>query len=299
MIRNLATLDRDIGQALGRIIQEAFADGLVINKQYSGGGLLADGVDQDIYTESETQNFDLGTRLVIDDRVFRYAKAADNLAAHRGAFCDPQMYWEGDGHMPEAVAGAKVISFDNKNGQAIAASALKDGWVVGIALTDATSIYCMKIKDNKQSDGAGGSVVTCELTLYRGMPHGIEGTNHRSYVYAGIYAGLKQMGGAAYNTNLGGVVCVPVRKITAGRYFWGMTWGIFYCQCGSWGTQIGATVNKRIIGFDGVGAIVYRAGAEDVDIFFQDAGYLLMDGVENQHGAITNGDQLAMLTISP
>lgn len=298
MIRNLATLDRDIGQGLSRIIQEAFADGLVINKQYSSG-LLAGGVDQDILEVSDTQNFDLGTRLVIEGRVYRYAKAAENLAAHRGAFCDPQMYWEGNGHMPEAVVGAKVISFDNKVSEPILESALKDGWVVGIALTDATSIYCMKIKDNKASAGVGGTPSTCELTLYRGMPHGIEGLNHRSYVYAGIYAGLKQKGGATYKKNLGAVVCVPPRKITNGQYFWGMTWGVFYCQCGTWGNQIGATENKRIIGFDGVGAVVYRSGAEATDIFFQDAGYLLMDGVENKWGVITNGDQLAMLTISP
>lgn len=275
-------------------------DGIVVDQILSGGNLLINRKLQDIMEVSTVQNYDLGTRLVIEDRVYRYAKAAENLAAHRGAFCDPQLYWEGNGDMPLADAGDKVISFDNKNAEPILLSELKNGWVVGVALpADATSIYCMKIKDNKASDGAGGTVATCEITLYRGMPHGIVGANHRSYVYADIYAGVKQKGGAAHNTNLGAVVCVPVRKITSGEYFWGMTWGVFYCQCGSWGSQIGATANKRIIGFDGVGAVVYRSGAETVDIFFQDAGYLLMDGVENKWGAITNGDQLAMLTISP
>lgn len=276
-------------------------DGIIVDQILSGGHQLPNGKLQDIIEVSAIQNYDLGTRLVIEDRVYRYAKAAENLAAHRGAFCDPQLYWEGNGDMPLADEGAKVITFDNKNAQPILAHALKDGWVVGVALPgDSTSIYCMKIKDNKASDGVGGTVPTCELTLYRGMPHGIVGANHRSYVYAGIYAGLKQKGGTAHNTNYGAVVCVPPRKVlTAKPYFWGMTWGVFYCQCGSWGNQIGATANKRKIGFDGIGAIVYRAGAEDVDIFFQNAGYLLMDGANNKWGPITNGDQLAMLTISP
>lgn len=277
-------------------------DGIIADQIISGGHMLPNGKLQDILEVSDVQNYDLGTRLVIEDRVYRYAKAAEALAAHRGAFCDPQKYWEGQGDMPLADAGAKVIFFDNKaSPQVIEKSALKDGWVVGIALeADPTSIYCMKIKDNKASEGVGGTPETCELTLYRGMPHGIVGANHRSYVYANIYAGLKQKGGTAYNTNFGAVVCVPPRKVAVGKpYFWGMTYGVFYCQCGTWGNQIGVTANKRRIGFDGIGAIVYRAGAETVDIFFQDAGYLLMDGANNQWGAITNGDQLAMLTISP
>ncbi|GAH32148.1 unnamed protein product, partial [marine sediment metagenome] len=96
-------------------------------------------------------------------------------------------------------------------------------------------------------------------------------------------------------------VCVPPRKVEYATkpYFWGQTWGVFYCQCGTWGNQIGVTANKRIIGFDGIGAVVYRDGAETVDIFFQDAGYLLMNGLLNEAGDTLNGDQLAMLTISP
>jgi len=278
-------------------------DGIIVDQILSGGHMLANGKPQDIMEVSAAQNYDLGTRLVIEDRVYRYAKAAADLAAHRGAFCDPQLYWEGNGDMPLADEGAKVITFDNKASEPILAHALKDGWIVGVALpADSTSIYCMKIKDNKASSGVGGAApASCEITLYRGMPHGIVGAGHRSYVYSGLYAGLKQKGGATHSTNYGAVVCVPPRKVAYATkpYFWGMTWGVFYCQCGSWGNQIGATANKRIIGFDGVGAVVYRDGAEATDIYFQDAGYLLMDGANNKWGAITNGDQLAMLTISP
>lgn len=276
-------------------------DGIIIDQIISGGHMLPNGKLQDILEVSAVQNYDLGTRLVIEDRVYRYAKAAENLAAFWGAFCDPQLYWEGNGDMPLADEGAKVISFDNKAAEPILADALKDGWVVGVGLpADFHSMYCMKIKSNKASDGVGGTVPTCEITLYRGMPHGIVGAGHRCYVYAGVYAGVKAKGGASYGTNYGAVVCVPPRKVAyaTAPYFWGQTWGVFYAMNSAYAVAMGTIANNRIIGFDGEGRCVYRAG-EANDAYWQPAGYLLMDGAENQWGAITDGDQLAMLTISP
>lgn len=274
-------------------------DGIQIDQILSGGRMLTGGKPQDIHEVSTTQNYDLGTRWVVDDGVYRYAKAAANLYAYWGAFNDPKLFWEGNGDMPLADAGDKVISFDNKQAEPILADELKDGYVVGVGLpADFHSMYCMKIKSNKASDGVGGTVVTCELTLYRGMPHGIVGANHRSYVYAGIYAGIKNQGGASYGANYGAVVCVPTRKITSGDYFWGQTWGVFYAMNSAYATAMGAIANNRVIGFDGDGRCVYRTAAVG-DAFWQPAGYLLMNGVETKWGAITDGDQLAMLTISP
>ena len=276
-------------------------DGIIIDQILSGGHMRPEGKLQDIMEVSATQNYDLGTRLVIEDRVYRYAKAAENLAANWGAFNDPQMFWEGNGDMPLADEGAKVITFDNRAAQPILADALKDGWVVGVALpADFHSMYCMKIKDNKASDGVGGTTPTCEITLYRGMPHGIVGAGHRCYVYAGLYAGVKAQGGASYGSNFGAVVCVPPRKVVyaTAPYFWGQTWGVFYAMNSAYATAMGAIANNRTLGFDGDGRCVYREAALG-DAFWQPAGYLLFDGVETKWGAITDGDQLAMLTISP
>jgi hypothetical protein len=66
----------------------------------------------------------------------------------------------------------------------------------------------------------------------------------------------------------------------------------------AYATAMGAIANNRTLGFDGDGRCVYRIAAE-ADAFWQQAGYLLFDGVETKWGAITSGDQLAMLTISP
>ncbi|GAG40084.1 unnamed protein product, partial [marine sediment metagenome] len=244
-----------------------------VDQILSGGRMLAGGKLQDIMEVSTTQNYDLGTRLMIDDRVYRYAKAAENLGAMWGAFCDPQLYWEGNGDMPLADAGDKIISFDNKNAEPILVDELKDGWVVGVGLpADFHSMYCMKIKSNKASSGDGGAApATCEITLYRGMPHGIVGAGHRSYVYPGLYANVKQSGGASYGANYGAVVCVPPRKILADEYFWGQTWGVFYCMNSAYATAMGAIANNRTLGFDGDGRCVYRTAAT-ADAFWQQAG---------------------------
>ena len=278
-------------------------DGIIADQIISGGHMLPNGKLQDIMEVSAVQNYDLGTRLVIEDRVYRYAKAAENLYANWGAFNDPQLYWEGNGDMPLADEGAKVITFDNQQAQPILADELKDGFVVGVGLpADFHSMYCMKIKSNKASDGVGGTVPTCEITLYRGMPHGIVGANHRCYVYAGLYSGVKNKGGASYGTNYGAVVCVPPRKVAyaTAPYFWGQTWGVFYAMQSAYALEggMGTIANNRVIGFDGEGRCVYREVVVG-DAFWQPAGYVLMDGNETKWGAITSGDQLAMLTISP
>lgn len=56
-------------------------DGITIEQLFSGGGMLADGKHQDIHTRSTAQNYDIGTRLAMDERVFRYAKSISDLTA--------------------------------------------------------------------------------------------------------------------------------------------------------------------------------------------------------------------------
>jgi len=115
------------------------------------------------------------------------------------------------------------------------------------------------------------------------------------YVYPNIYANVRTAGGATYNTCLGTVVCVPLFAVSAERYFWGLTYGIFYGVCGTWANNVGLTVNKRIFHFDGIGKMVYRNGAPDIDQYFQPGGYIMMDG----NGATAGGDQLCFLQLAP
>ncbi|GAI46443.1 unnamed protein product, partial [marine sediment metagenome] len=136
------------------------------------GGLLPGRTEQDILVASENPNYRIGTRRVMDDRVFRYCYAKEGLNAQSGAFMSPKLYWEGNGDMGVADPLATEVEFDNKDGvavpaEAIAAHQLAGGWIVGVA-TDATTIYCMRIKDNEASHGAvAGDVETCKITLFR------------------------------------------------------------------------------------------------------------------------------------
>jgi len=261
------------------------------------GGRLPGRPEQDILEQTATQNYRIGTRRVMDDRTFRYCNAAEELHAQSGAFVSRQNYWQGGGGMPigaEIAVGATQITFDNQ--QAILEDELVDGWIVGVA-TDATEIFCLRIKSNEASSAAVGTTV---ITLYRGMPHGMTGVGtHRCYVYANPYSNMLNTGGAGIATCLGAVLCVPLIKVAAATpYFWGLTWGIFYSLVGTWANQVGTRNNEREFWFDYHGSIVHRAGNPATDPFMQRGGVILMDG-NTAHGAVVNGDQLALLQLSP
>lgn len=54
-------------------------DGVFTDQILSGGHMLAGGKLQDVHERSTVQNYDIGTRLLMDERVFRYAKSISNL----------------------------------------------------------------------------------------------------------------------------------------------------------------------------------------------------------------------------
>lgn len=258
---------------------------------------------QDILEQSAVQNYPIGMRRAVDDRVFRYSHAAEQLYAQSGAFVGKgtanfagQNYWQGGGAMPIGAIiapGAKQILFDNV--ESIPAHALRDGWIAGVA-DDATNIFCLRIRDNDVSSGAPGTTL---CYLYHGMPHGMSGVaSHRCYVYPNLYRDLLNMGGEVANKALAAVMCVPLIKVEAATpYFWGLTWGIFYCLIGL-ANMVACRDNEREFWFNQNGGVVHRAGNNAADPHFQRGGYVLMDG-NNAHAAVTNGDQLAMLQLSP
>lgn len=276
------------------------------------GGLLPGRSEQDILVASEDQNYRIGTRRVMDDRVFHYCSAGEDLNAQEGAFVGKgtadspgQNYWEGDGGMPinsegvptEILPNSFTIYFDNK--EAIAVHELRDGWIAGFGV-DASTIFCMRIKDNEASGGSDADPTEyCKITLYRGMPVGQTGINHRCYVYPNLYKGLLNTGGAVANQGLAGVMCVPLLKINKATtpYFWGLTWGVFYPLVGLNAIDVATRVNQREFWFDWDGTLIHR-GVVAGDPYYQRGGFFLMDG-NRAHDAVTHGDQLAMLQIAP
>jgi len=258
--------------------------------------------EQDILEEDTVKNYRLGTRMVLEDRVFRYCHAKEDLDSQSGAFVEPDNYYEGNGAMGICDAGATVIYFDNKVGEPIGADELAGGYVTGCSTdpTDAKHMYTMKIKSNLASDGFGGAVPTCKLTLERPMAKAVVGATHRAYVYPSMFKnvvnhGTTVAGGDAFNKCRGTVICVPLFYVTAGKYFWGLTWGIFYPPCGNQGINVGLTDNKRVFGFDGFGQMQYLTPNTADSLNYQQGGYIMMDG----NHAAGGGDQLCMLQLMP
>ena len=75
--------------------------GIQIDQILSGGGILPGRPLQQIQEESATQNYDIGTRLVEGDRVFRYCKAGTAIVAMMAGHC---------GNLPTEVNTHAVIS---------------------------------------------------------------------------------------------------------------------------------------------------------------------------------------------
>lgn len=251
------------------------------------GARIASRPEQDILEESEDQNYVIGSRRYVDDRVFRYCYAKENLDYRTGVFMEKLLYWEGESE-GAWDADVKTIAFDNTGVLAatpIPAHALKDGWIV-------TANQCQRIKDNTVE--AGG---VTSITLYRGLKVALTDTQ-TMYVYPNIYANIRNHGGVNAQAVLGTVVAVALFDVTAKRYFWGLTYGIFYGICGNMASDVALSEGKRVFGFDGFGEMIYRDVAHGgvwQDSWFQPGGYVMLDG----NGATAGGDQLCMLQLAP
>lgn len=226
MIRNLANLDRDIGQALGRIIQEAFADGLVIEKQYSGGGQLSGGVAQDIYEESISQNFDIGTRYVQDDRVFRYCKAGSTLYALMEGYCG-NFPREGNTAPVVYPAGSYTITIPtNPNGVNHAKEIVANYWNGGYIWIMQYPIVtgCGQLYRIASSAAAVGGYIT--LTLVKPLKYEVAASSWIT-AWPNVYSDIK--GGSQVRMSN---VCIPLIPVTDQYYFWGQTWGPCFAASG-------------------------------------------------------------------
>lgn len=295
MIRNLANLDRDMNQAIGRIIQEAFADGLVIKKQYSDD-LLTGGVDQDILVESVTPNFEIGTRLVIDDRVFRYCKAEGTLIALNGGRCS-NFPREGNTDAVVYEAGTYQITIPiNPNADKISLEEVEDYWKDGYIwiMEDPIVTKVGQMHRIKSSTAEAGGYVT--LTLHRPLKFEVAKSTWIT-AWANLYKGItgdvdKRMS----------IVCIPLIPVTDGNYFWGQTWGPIFM---SGGTAPGRKDDDREIYSRILGAQGVWSGSDiafETDVIPQRLGFLITntnEWTDPASGTEPGGDQFLMLQLSP
>lgn len=238
---------------------------------------------QGILEESAVQKYPIGLRYALGDMVFRYCKAAENLDAACGAFNDGDKIHPSGGGIVAHAAGATRVKLD-------CADVVLENELAGGYLARYYTPFISRIKSNLAT--VAGII---DILLLDPLALPIAAAEWVC-AYPSIYSRILNRGGTAIDDNWMSVVCVPLIDITSGNYFWGLTWGPFPSQVGSWANLVGRTTNKRKVGFDYNGALVYRTGAEAGDAHFQEAGYLLFNG---NTAATPYGDQLVMLQLAP
>jgi len=131
MRQNLAGIDRNTWSPLGRLLQEAFRDG--IDGDLILGGALTN-VQQDVYAQSIAQNYLIGSlRIKPDGRKFVYSQAGASplTLGHMGQAEAPTSNWyeqvqSGYGWAANAKSGTILIT----TGAAPGVNELKDGWML-------------------------------------------------------------------------------------------------------------------------------------------------------------------------
>ena len=226
-----------------------------------------------IYEESSTQLYNLGTRLVTDERVFRYCRAGAALNRSDGAMNNDQWSLTNENANQDAAVGDTDMQVVNTTGTQ---NQYQGGWVAIFT----SRLQLRHIIANDASDGT-------DIKLYLDGP--IEVAMSTTWVtgYPSIYYDTR-----TFTEEYTSVVCVPPIAVTSGYYYWGQTWGPCYMRAA--GTVPGISVYDRDVYFAGTGAIYGGKQAESATAGgYQRAGILL------PRTASGTGDQFFMLQLSP
>lgn len=272
-------------------------DGIIIDQILSGGRMLAGGKIQDIHEQSTVQNYDIGTRLVMDDRVFRYCKAGGNLVAMKAGHCGV-MPREGNVDTEDYEVGDFIITIPvNINGAKHAEEVLKDYWKEGYLWIQTEPKQLIRIKSNLVAVDAANEFIT--LTLWEALKVRVvgsgSGTDRWITAWANLYSDiLPTTSGKMSN------VVVSLISVTSGSYFWGQTWGpCFGIQTS---TKPGLASGDREIYFGSDGALITGVDVHTAGGNAQRAGFLITNTSPWVNAGGTDeggGDQFYMLQLSP
>ena len=259
--------------------------------------MLAGGKIQDIHEQSTVQNYDIGTRLVMDDRVFRYCKAGGNLVAMKAGHCGV-MPREGNVDTEDYEVGDFIITIPvNINGAKHAEEVLKDYWKEGYLWIQTEPKQLIRIKSNLVAVDAANEFIT--LTLWEALKVRVvgsgSGTDRWITAWANLYSDiLPTTSGKMSN------VVVSLISVTSGSYFWGQTWGpCFGIQTS---TKPGLASGDREIYFGSDGALITGVDVHTAGGNAQRAGFLITNTSPWVNAGGTDeggGDQFYMLQLSP
>lgn len=210
------------------------------------------GVPQGIYEESATQNYDIGTRRIVDDMVFRYCETeadpggtSSTIRANRAVVTK---------HIPvtaSAVTAAVVTATTvTATVAGVSADLYKDGYIIQ-QTSPWTQNSKLRIKSN----------TTTVFTLKDPLVLAV-GSSDTMLFSKNMYKDVGKIPTNGTGKEYMSWVAVPLLHVTASYYFWGQTWGPCCIQYGEGSTdRPGETASVRAFGFDYYGAAICSSTA--------------------------------------
>ena len=283
-------------------------DGIVVDQILTAGHKLPLGNIQDIHEESEVQNYSIGTRLVMDDRVFRYCQAKGALVAFKGGASDA---------MPREGAGDGVAYEVGETEVTIPMNAQGDDFVIeqvagywdegyywsGVSTPIIGQMYRIKSSKAASIIGQITELTTNEgyvkATLYEPLRYRIPASTWQTS-WVNPYKTCVQK--VAAHGQRRSIICQPLRDVQATYYFWGQTWGPCFGQ--RHGDHIGRADKDRTLFYHTNGAVMsgrsvnFTSGQPLPQI----AGTLISctrAWTNEEGGSEGGGDQFYMLQLSP
>ncbi len=199
-------------------------EGIVVDQLITAGHKLPLGKIQDVHEESEVQNYDIGTRMVMDDRVFRYCRAKEALDPLMGARADV-MPREGAADAVAYEVGEKVITIPmNSNGPDYTAEKTLNYWAEGYVWFQLGAVHQMyRIKSSAVATTVGRTTSVTggfvDITLYETLKKRVTAS-----VWLTAWVNPYKVCKHEHNTRMS-IIAMPLIDVTINYYFWGQTWG--------------------------------------------------------------------------
>ncbi len=194
---------------------------------------------QSVYDSSSIKLTELGSRKVVGDRVFRYARAGASIGAGDVAESDPETLLLVTGGAADPAGGKQITWYA---ATAMSKDTYQDGMIVVGSGTAANLGYAYKVK----SHSAITATTNGTSVLYDPIKRAVNVTDKWS-IQQNVYQNCIE---CATGDGAHPVGVAPI-AVTTGDYFWLQTWGPVGVKCGAGATgAVCADVTGQVIAYN-------------------------------------------------
>jgi hypothetical protein len=256
---------------------------------FNRDGVLRGYPTQDVYQQSATPQYPIGTIYETNGLRFRYCKAYEAISIlGRGCPSMVQYPW-----IATSITSAKFVSCNAfKAGDKKVTITVDDyiedttpynskdkNFFVGgcvVFFFDTNAIQTINITGSEPSTVNADSAANCDIILYLETPISKDyAAGCTADIYGSRYISI---GASTSNTGWSSVACIPQCAVTSGYYFWGQTKG--RCWVTPTSGITGTTIRQVYFHSDGT---IKDAGT---DTSLQLAGYIIYKGDNSQDDAV-------------